>query len=124
MNILKQLTVVILLGLTTLAASGRLIVLTDYWLNTDYYTATYCVNKANVALNCQAKCHLKKQLQKEEDRSSEPMAFDANKEFYWHIDISESKGVAIEHSSLLQYPPICFIDLKQPKYLLRPPQQV
>ncbi len=44
----------------------------NYFLNLDYYTSVLCSNKDNPALHCNGKCHLKKEMQKDEQKKSIP----------------------------------------------------
>jgi hypothetical protein len=46
---------------------GRELLLLTYQLNKIEITKKYCVNKNNPALKCQGKCHLKKQIQAQEE---------------------------------------------------------
>jgi hypothetical protein len=44
----------------------------NYEVNKDYISKVLCENKEKKELHCEGKCHLKKELQKEEKKESTP----------------------------------------------------
>ncbi|MFM7023048.1 MAG: hypothetical protein ACKOXB_08720 [Flavobacteriales bacterium] len=56
-------------------------ILVNYELNKTAITNKYCENKAKPKMHCDGKCHLKKQLKKEEKREKSPLS-DNSKEQY------------------------------------------
>lgn len=43
-------------------------IVVDYALNKEYIAKTFCENKAKPKMHCNGKCHLKKQLEKQEKK--------------------------------------------------------
>jgi hypothetical protein len=58
---------ILLLLLVLLQIAGKWLVFADYALNKAYIARTLCVNKSKPSMHCNGKCHLRKQLQKEEN---------------------------------------------------------
>ncbi len=66
-----------IIGFCLLAAfifqvSGKVIILADYCINKDFIADVLCVNKDKPKLHCEGKCHLTKQLEKEEKNQKVP----------------------------------------------------
>jgi len=57
------------------------IIVVHYQVNKTAITKKYCENKAKPKMHCDGKCHLKKQLQKEEKREQAPISKDAKEKF-------------------------------------------
>ncbi len=53
---------------------SKLLILVDYEINKAAITQIFCVNKNKPKMNCNGKCHLKKQLEKE-DKKQESAPF-------------------------------------------------
>ena len=49
---------------------SQVVIVTDYLLNSDLITKLFCVNKEKPAMKCNGKCHLAKQLKKDEEKKS------------------------------------------------------
>lgn len=49
-------------------ALGKFVVYTDYILNKEYIATNLCVNKSKPILKCNGKCHLAKQLKKQDQK--------------------------------------------------------
>jgi hypothetical protein len=64
-------TTISLLLIILLQIAGKWLVLADYALNKEFIARTLCINKAKPAMHCNGKCHLRKQLQKEENGGQE-----------------------------------------------------
>lgn len=47
---------------------NKLIICTNYLLNQDVISKTFCENRSKPKLKCKGKCHLSKQLNEEEER--------------------------------------------------------
>jgi hypothetical protein len=58
---------ILLLLIVLLQVAGKWLVFADYALNKAYIARTLCVNKSKPAMHCKGQCHLRKQLQKEEN---------------------------------------------------------
>ncbi|MDQ3111017.1 MAG: hypothetical protein M3R17_14075 [Bacteroidota bacterium] len=52
---------------------SKVLILADYEWNKEYISKTLCENKNKPQSHCNGKCHLKKQLAKEEKRESAPV---------------------------------------------------
>ena|ERR1700758_1899965 len=64
---------VILLSFSILIlTSGKTLVLINYAINKDYISKNLCVNKNKPKMKCNGKCHLMKELQKEEKKEQSP----------------------------------------------------
>lgn len=62
---------ILLIGLYTLTLSQAYMPHVNYWMNRDFIAAELCENKANPDLDCQGKCHLKKQIQENSEDNQE-----------------------------------------------------
>lgn len=70
---MKQIASVFLIVIILLQAFGSTIVLSNYYINKDYITSVFCINKDKPKLKCNGKCHLKKQLKKTEENEKAPL---------------------------------------------------
>ena len=52
---------------------GKVIIYANYAINKDYITNVFCINKEKPKMQCNGKCHLKKQLTKQEEREQSPL---------------------------------------------------
>ncbi|MCC6601467.1 MAG: hypothetical protein IT223_12465 [Crocinitomicaceae bacterium] len=57
-----------------LKTCGSGIIFLDYFIHKEYITETFCVNKIKPEMKCDGKCHLKKELEKEEKKNTGPLA--------------------------------------------------
>jgi len=53
-------------------SSNQSIILLNYAVNKNYIAKNLCENRSKPKMNCNGKCHLKKQLQKEEKKDRSP----------------------------------------------------
>lgn len=51
---------------------STLLIIVNYELNKSYITQKFCENKNKPKMNCNGKCHLNKQLQKQEKNENAP----------------------------------------------------
>lgn len=51
-----------------LHASSRILIYFDFWLNQDFIAQNLCENKDKPQMECNGKCHLKKELKKDDER--------------------------------------------------------
>ncbi len=63
----------ILLFAIGLQLSSSLLTVAAYEMNRDYITKNFCVNKNKPSSHCNGKCHLMKELQKEEKKNDSPI---------------------------------------------------
>lgn len=63
----RWVSTILLLLIVLLQTAGKWLILADYALNKAYIARTLCVNKSKPSMHCNGKCHLRKQLQKEEN---------------------------------------------------------
>ena len=47
---------------------AKFVIVIDYQVNKEFITKTLCENKAKPTMHCNGKCHLKKQLEKQEKK--------------------------------------------------------
>ena len=57
---------ILLLLIVLLQTAGKWIVMADYALHNKFIATVLCENKNKTAMHCNGRCHLRKQLQKEE----------------------------------------------------------
>ncbi len=69
---LKKLAIYSLLIVLLVQTSGKLAVLGYYTLNKKYITDNLCINRSKPKMHCNGKCHLAKELSKEEKRQQSP----------------------------------------------------
>lgn len=69
---LKKFAIYSLLIVLLVQTSGKLAVLGHYLLNKKYITEQLCINRSKPKLHCNGKCHLAKELDKEEKRQQSP----------------------------------------------------
>lgn len=50
---------------------SQAIIVADYLVNTELITKVFCVNKEKPKMHCNGKCHLAKQLKKDEEKKSD-----------------------------------------------------
>ncbi len=50
----------------------RTFIIVNYQVNKNYISNVLCENKEKTAMHCEGKCHLKKELEKEEKKESTP----------------------------------------------------
>jgi hypothetical protein len=65
---LKKFTAIFFLIIIAATSFNKVVVLADYMLNKKYIATVLCENKAKPMMHCNGKCHLRKQLQKEEEQ--------------------------------------------------------
>jgi len=53
-----------------LQSASSLLIVANYTINRDYISKNLCENRAKPNMHCNGKCHLKKQLQKEEKKEN------------------------------------------------------
>lgn len=64
----KQLSVFLLLIALFIHSFDRLLIISDYYLDTASYAAN-CENKANLEMHCNGKCQMNKKLKNEDDKN-------------------------------------------------------
>ncbi|MDI3320276.1 hypothetical protein [Pinibacter soli] len=65
---MMKFTAIFFLIIIAATSFNKVVVLADYMLNKKYIATVLCENKARPMMHCNGKCHLRKQLQKEEDQ--------------------------------------------------------
>jgi hypothetical protein len=69
---LKSIIAIALASLFFLQSAEKLIIVANYELNKEYISKNLCENKAKPMMHCNGKCHLRKQLQKEDKKENAP----------------------------------------------------
>lgn len=67
----------ILFGLISallISSVAKTVVFADYLLNYDYISKVLCINKDKPEMHCNGKCHLAKELKKQDTEESKPFA--------------------------------------------------
>jgi hypothetical protein len=60
----------IVISAFVMQALGKFIIYTDYIINKEYIANNLCVNKSKPILKCNGKCHLAKQLKKQDQKEN------------------------------------------------------
>lgn len=68
---MRKVITYLFIGAFLLNASSRLLVYADFWINREYIAANLCENKDEPEMQCNGKCHLKKELEKEDKRKQQ-----------------------------------------------------
>ena len=63
---MKRAFLISLLALILLQSFGKVFIVLDYQLRKDYIMEFLCINRDKLELQCEGKCHLKKELKKSE----------------------------------------------------------
>ena len=75
---------------------SSLLVVAGYELNRDFITKNFCVNKAKPSLHCNGKCHLKKELSKEQDNETSNRGIQKEKSEYTPlVNLSNSNTILL-----------------------------
>lgn len=61
----------LLLGAFLLHSTSRMIVYFNYWANQEFIAQNLCENRDEPVMECNGKCHLKKELDKDDDRKQQ-----------------------------------------------------
>jgi hypothetical protein len=72
---------ILLLTIVSLQIAGKWLILADYALNKAYIARTLCVNKNKPSMHCNGRCHLRKQLQKEENGGDQTTNNNTHRQF-------------------------------------------
>jgi hypothetical protein len=67
---LRKFISLILLITMLIHAGSQIVIVIDYLVNTDFITETFCINKEKPKMKCNGKCHLSKELKKDEEKKS------------------------------------------------------
>jgi hypothetical protein len=67
---MKAFFIIFLSLLFFIQSISKLWVVANYVLNKEYISKNLCVNKAKPKMHCNGKCHLKKQLEKEDKKEN------------------------------------------------------
>ena len=70
---MRSFIAILLLSGIMLQNMGRFIIIVNYELNKTLITQQYCENKDKPLLACKGKCHLKKELAKQEKKETIPI---------------------------------------------------
>jgi hypothetical protein len=71
--ILKKIIPLFLLVGVLLQTFSTLIIIADYQLNKDFIAKNLCENRDKPQMHCNGKCHLMKQIEKDQKRDSTPV---------------------------------------------------
>jgi hypothetical protein len=82
---------------------SKLLILINYEVNKTSITQSFCVNKRNPKMHCNGKCHLKKQLEKEDQKqNSSPTSLKEKSEIQFHV-IPNSHTLQTESSDIMHH---------------------
>lgn len=68
---MRKIITYLFIGAFLLHASSRLLVYANFWMNQEYIAEKLCENKDKPEMECNGKCHLKKELEKEDKRKQQ-----------------------------------------------------
>lgn len=88
--------------------SGRYLVMFEFYLNQDFIAKNLCINRDKPQMQCNGKCHLKKQLTAEERKEQEnPERRTDNKSeiFYANADLINNITPTVSTVSIHYYNP-------------------
>jgi hypothetical protein len=88
---LKSLISILLCAAFMLQPVSKLLIVINYELNKVSITQNFCENKGKPKMHCNGKCHLKKQLDKEDKKQSLPGSSKEKSEvqFYSNVTVPE-----------------------------------
>jgi len=66
----KQVVIIALICGIFTQSIGKLVLLSNYLINKEFIIFNYCENKSKPKLHCNGKCHLTKQLKKQEKQEN------------------------------------------------------
>jgi hypothetical protein len=67
---LKSFIAIFLAAAFLFQSASKLLIMADYELHKDFITKNFCENKAKPMMHCNGKCHMRKQLQKEDKKEN------------------------------------------------------
>ncbi len=89
----------LLLGAFLLHSTSRMIVYFNYWSNQEFIAQNLCENRDEPVMECNGKCHLKKELDKDDDRKQQ----DQKQQVEVLLFVSENKIKSFEYQ-LFDFP--------------------
>lgn len=99
-------------------------ILINYQMNKDYISKNLCENKDKPMLHCNGKCHLRKQLAKEEKKENTP--FSQNMKVKFEVQYISENSIAVVCSSEKVNKLNCdfsfFIPSSPTTFIFHPPQ--
>src|ERR1700758_2249534 len=107
---IKFFAIILSLSILVLSSSKSLI-LVSYSLNKEFIAKNLCENKNKPKMHCNGKCHLKKELQKEEKKDQSPFS-SVKEKVEVQLFNSQSKVIA----PLLSYARIGFAEFQNKNY--------
>lgn len=96
---LKSIISILLCTVFLLQPVSKLLIVIDYELNKVSITQNFCENKSKPKMHCNGKCHLKKQLDKEDKKEQslpDPSKEKSEVQFHSTVVISELVVTSIE----------------------------
>lgn len=67
---MKQAVIIALIFGIFTQSIGKLVLISNYFINKEFIIFNYCENKSKPKLHCNGKCHLTKQLKEQEKREN------------------------------------------------------
>lgn len=68
---MKRFITYLFLGAFLLHAASRIVVYFNFWFNQDFIAENLCENREKPQLECNGMCHLKKELNKDDERKQQ-----------------------------------------------------
>lgn len=106
---MSRLLSIFMFGLYGLTLSQAYLPHINYWMNRDFIAAELCENKDRPELQCNGKCHLKKEIKENEENRSEDQEV-ANNLMLEFFESSESFRIRLIETSTN----CCFLNYNAP----------
>jgi hypothetical protein len=71
---MKRAVILLLVFSMLLQIFSNVVIIVNYVINKEYISKTFCENRNKPKMHCNGKCHLMKQLQKENKKEKSPLA--------------------------------------------------
>jgi hypothetical protein len=84
---------ILLIVIVLLQTAGKWLVMADYALNKSYIAAVLCENKNKTAMHCNGRCHLRKQLQKEESGGEKDASGNNSQQKFQEVFFEDHTGI-------------------------------
>jgi hypothetical protein len=104
---MRSIIAILLAAAFMLQSASKLIILAHYSINKEYISKNLCENKQKPKMHCNGKCHLKKQLQKEDKKENSTPAASKDKADFQLFAVKRS--VIVFKQSLQDQPETPFL---------------
>jgi hypothetical protein len=96
---------ILLILIVLLQTAGKWIVMADYALNNKFIATVLCENKNKPVMHCNGRCHLRKQLQKEDSGGEKGSPGNSQQKFQ-EVFFETYTNIQVQHPSQLPVRPV------------------